>query len=71
MQLGRRHPNDTSIGPNGFRYFPGIAQSWASDKKTRTIYVKIHPEARWSDGPPITSDDMMFTFFLCIHLKTV
>jgi microcin C transport system substrate-binding protein len=64
MQLGRRHPNDTSIGPNGFHYIPGIAQSWAADKENRTVYVKIHPEARWSDGPPITADDMMFTFFL-------
>jgi microcin C transport system substrate-binding protein len=63
MGFARRHPNDTSIGPNGFRYFPGIAQSWASDKENRTVYVKIHPEARWSDGPPITSDDMMFSFF--------
>jgi microcin C transport system substrate-binding protein len=64
MYLARRHPNDTSIGPNGFRYIPGIAQSWAADKANKTVYVKIHPDARWSDGPPITSDDMMFTFFL-------
>lgn len=64
MQFARRHPNDTSIGPNGFRYIPGIAQSWAADKENRTVYVRIHPDARWSDGPPITSDDAMFTFFL-------
>ncbi len=63
MMFARRHPNDTSIGPNGFRYFPGIAQSWAADKKTKTVFVKIHPDARWSDGPPITADDMLFTFF--------
>lgn len=63
MQFARRHPNDTSIGPNGFRYIPGIAHSWAADKESKTVYVKIHPDARWSDGPPITADDMMFTFF--------
>ncbi|MEZ5276014.1 MAG: extracellular solute-binding protein [Opitutaceae bacterium] len=63
MQFARRHPNDTSIGPDGFRYIPGIAESWASDKANKTVYVKINPAARWSDGPPITADDMMFTFF--------
>jgi len=25
--------------------------------------MKINPEARWTDGEPITSDDMMFTMF--------
>jgi len=64
MQLGRRHPNDTSTGPNGFRYIPGVAQSWAADRDNKTVYVRIHPDARWSDDPPITSDDMLFTFFL-------
>lgn len=64
MQLARRHPNDTSIGENGFRYHPGVAKAWAGDKATRTIYVRLDPDARWSDGPPITSDDMLFTFFL-------
>ena len=29
MYFARRHPNDTSIGPNGFRYYPGVAKAWA------------------------------------------
>jgi hypothetical protein len=36
MYFGRRHPNDTSIGPYGFRYFPGIAKEWAVDREGRT-----------------------------------
>lgn len=64
MNFARRHPNDTSIDANGnFRYYPGIAEAWAMDRETRTVYVKIHPEARYSDGVPITSDDMMFSFY--------
>jgi len=63
MQFARRHPNDTSIGPNGFHYYPGIAKEWAADKANKTVYIRIHPDARWSDGVPITSDDVMFTFF--------
>jgi microcin C transport system substrate-binding protein len=64
MQLGRRHPNDTSITETGFRYFPGIAREWALDKENATVYVRIDPEARFSDGEPITADDMLFMFFL-------
>jgi microcin C transport system substrate-binding protein len=64
MLLGRRHPNDTSIDANGnFRYFPGIAEAWAVDRPNRTIYVRINPAARFSDGVAVTSDDMMFSLY--------
>ncbi|MEM8768815.1 MAG: extracellular solute-binding protein [Pseudomonadota bacterium] len=64
MGFGRRHPNDTSIDANGnFRYFPGIAEAWAMDKANRTVYVRINPAARFSDGEAITADDMMFSFY--------
>lgn len=64
MLFGRRHPNDTSIDTNGnFRYFPGIAEAWAVDKASRTVYVRINPRARFSDGAPVTSDDMMFSLY--------
>lgn len=63
MNWATRHPNDTSIGPKGFRYFPGIASEWAIDKARKTVYVRIDPKARWNDGMPITADDMFFAFF--------
>ncbi|MGE0623683.1 MAG: extracellular solute-binding protein [Pseudomonadales bacterium] len=64
MLLGRRHPNDTSIDAKGnFRYFPGIAEAWAVDRAERTVYVRINPAARFSDGVPVTSDDMLFSLY--------
>lgn len=64
MGFAHRHPNDTSIDANGnFRYYPGIAEAWAMDRETRTVYVKIDPDARFSDGVPVTSDDMMFSIY--------
>lgn len=64
MGLARRHPNDTSIDANGnFRYFPGVAQAWAVDRATRTVYVRLNPTARFSDGEPVTTNDMMFSFY--------
>jgi microcin C transport system substrate-binding protein len=71
MRFAQRHPNDTSIGPNGFRYFPGIAKQWAVDQAGAQVFVRIDPEARWSDGKPITVDDVffMFYFFQSPHLR--
>jgi microcin C transport system substrate-binding protein len=63
MQFARRHPNETGLAKNGFRYFPGIADRWALDRANKTVYVHINPAARWSDGPPITTDDVFFGHF--------
>lgn len=63
MGLGRRHPVDTSIVDSNFRYYPGIASEWALDRDNLTVYVRIDPNARWSDGPPITVDDFLFAFY--------
>jgi microcin C transport system substrate-binding protein len=56
MRLAYRHPDE-------FEYYPGTAKEWAIDKENRTIYVRLDPEARWSDGEPLTADDFMFMFF--------
>lgn len=64
MWMGRRHPNDTSIDDNGnFRYIPGVAEAWAVDRANGTVYVRINPAARFSDGQPVTADDLMFSFY--------
>jgi microcin C transport system substrate-binding protein len=51
---------------------PGTAQQWAIDPAdSRTIYLRLDPDARWSDGKPFTMDDVFFTayFSLSPHLK--
>jgi microcin C transport system substrate-binding protein len=64
MRFAQRHPNDTSIGPYGFHYFPGIAKEWAVDRENAQVFVRIDPDARWSDGMPITVDDVFFMFYI-------
>jgi microcin C transport system substrate-binding protein len=64
MEFAHRHPNITSIGKYGHEYFPGVAKEWAIDKANKTVYVRLNPEARWSDGVPITTDDVFFMFFM-------
>ncbi|MEX0617374.1 MAG: extracellular solute-binding protein [Pseudohongiellaceae bacterium] len=56
MMLAHRHPND-------FDYHPGLATEWAVDAENKTVYVRMNPAARWSDGEEVTTDDMLFLFF--------
>lgn len=71
MLYARRHPNETGLTPNGFHYYPGIADRWAVDKATKTVYVHLNPKARWSDGVPITTEDVLFShwFYRSSYIK--
>ncbi|MBP6507487.1 MAG: ABC transporter substrate-binding protein [Opitutaceae bacterium] len=63
MLYARRHPNQTDLTPDGFHYFPGIADRWALDRANKTVYIHINPAARWSDGAPLTTEDVLFSHF--------
>lgn len=41
---------------------PGIAESWEVSDDQRTVTFKLDPERTWSDGEPITSEDVKFTY---------
>ncbi len=56
MNFAHSHPNVKG-------YFPGLASEWAIDRPNHTVYVRLDPEARWSDGEPITADDVLFMFY--------
>jgi microcin C transport system substrate-binding protein len=48
-----------------------LAESWeiSSDKKSYTF--KIHPEAKWSDGQPITAEDIQFYYDVIMDPKNL
>lgn len=50
-----------SYHPNTRRPIPGIATHWAFGEDGRSIYYKLNPKARWSDGVPVTADDFVFS----------
>jgi len=56
VKLAHRHPDN-------FDFYPGLATEWALSEETRTVYMKLDPDARWSDGEPVTADDYFFMFF--------
>ncbi len=43
---------------------PGIASEWAVSKDKRTVYFKIDPDARYSDGRPIKASDYLLTTYI-------
>ena len=48
------HPNTESI-------IPEIATHWAFGKDKKSMYFKLNPDARWSDGRPVTANDFAYT----------
>lgn len=51
----------TGLHPNTHKPIPQLATHWAYDKDEKTVYYKLDPEARWSDGKPVVADDYLFT----------
>ncbi len=49
------------IHPNTRNIIPELATHWAYGADKKTMYFKLDPEARWSDGHPVTADDFVYT----------
>jgi ABC-type transport system substrate-binding protein len=49
-----------AIGPDG-TYRPDLASGWTADADGKTWTFSIRPDARWQDGEPVTSSDVVYT----------
>ncbi|MDM8536643.1 extracellular solute-binding protein [Desulfobacterales bacterium HSG17] len=49
------------LHPNTLNIIPELATHWAFDKDKKTMYFKLNPKARWSDGKPVTAGDFAYT----------
>ncbi|MEZ8399535.1 extracellular solute-binding protein [Vibrio splendidus] len=52
-KLSQRHPNTD-------RWIPQLANEWAFGDDHKTVYFKLNPDAKWSDGESVTADDYLF-----------
>lgn len=50
-----------SIHPNTLNFIPQLATHWAFGPEGKTVYYRLDPDARWSDGELVTADDYLFT----------
>ena len=49
------------IHPNTENIIPELATHWAFGSDRKTMYFKLDPGARWSDGHPVSADDFVYT----------
>lgn len=52
-KLAARHPNTN-------KWIPQLASAWAFGEDHKTVYFKLNPQAKWSDGQKIDADDYLF-----------
>lgn len=53
-----------SLHPDNGRVIPSIAKEWAVSADNRTVYYRIDPEARFSNGDPILVKDFFQNFYM-------
>jgi microcin C transport system substrate-binding protein len=60
------------IHPETKAMYPGLAAQWSVSPEQRTVYIKLNPKARWSDGNPVTSDDFLYSlyYYQSIHIQS-
>jgi microcin C transport system substrate-binding protein len=49
------------IHPNTRRITPELATHWAYGKDRKSMFFRLNPQARWSDGHPVTAEDFAYT----------
>lgn len=55
-----------NLHPETMEMIPGLAREWATSADGRTIYFRIDPEARYSDGVQVKARDFLISVYLRI-----
>jgi microcin C transport system substrate-binding protein len=53
-----------ALHPETMEMIPGLAKEWAVSADGRTIYFRLDPEARYSDGVPVRARDFLVSVYL-------
>ena len=51
----------TDKAASDFHTIPGLAESWKGSKDGKTWTYKLRPGLKWSDGKPLTAEDVAWT----------
>jgi microcin C transport system substrate-binding protein len=60
-----------ALHPETLKDIPGLAKEWAESPDGRTIYFRLDPEARYSDGVPVRAHDFLVAVYLRVSDKIV
>jgi peptide/nickel transport system substrate-binding protein len=61
MPLGKANADWTWV--------PWLAKSWSMTDDCKTVDIELHAGAKWSDGQPLTTADVEFSYKLYMHPK--
>ncbi len=64
------YPHLVDLGPSDVGTKPSFATSWSSSANSLTWTFHLHSGAKWSDGKPLTSADVVFTIDMILKYKT-
>lgn len=59
------------LDENTLTYHPLIAKSWTISPDKKEYTFKLNPDAKWSDGRPITAEDVKFTYDTIMNPKNL
>ncbi|MGW2477111.1 ABC transporter substrate-binding protein [Streptomyces sp. NPDC001665] len=62
LGFGKNNPMDANDA------FPGLAKSW--ETKGDTLVVHMQPDAKWSDGKPVTAEDVKMSMAIALTQGT-
>jgi len=66
MMYGLVYESLLSIDAETLDYRPSLASHWKIEDDNKTFWFRINPNARWSDGKPVTAYDVVATWELTI-----
>jgi oligopeptide transport system substrate-binding protein len=58
-----------TISPHTLEPEPGVAQSWTLSEDQRLITFQINPDARWSNGDPVTAQNFVWSWQRVLNPK--
>jgi peptide/nickel transport system substrate-binding protein len=63
------YPHLVNLGPSDVGTVPAFATSWSASADSLTWTFHLHSGAKWSNGKPLTSADVLFTVGLILKYK--
>lgn len=60
------YENLLGVDPVTLDYIPSLATHWKISEDKMTFWFRINPKARWADGKPVTSEDVIATWKLLV-----
>jgi len=68
--LGSLFEGLTRANPDGGSPLPGVAEAWECSSDGLTWRFSLRPDARWSDGTPVTAEDFVFSWLRLLEPHT-